>query len=261
MSLQMFTNFHIHFSGSPQNFSNFPNFLISRNTSSSSSSSSVSGSPSSPSGGSPSGLSSDSPEENPLQDLDEEENLLQDLCENLDEENENDKSSGGLLALVRKDSAIGWNQQFVPVVPGRIGFVHFSQFSQNLNAIRHFYSWGAHNHGISLQQFLAFEAVISKQIQLCKRFPETRFLSFNSDLNLRPPGTEPRRLDQPCPRMPGAHLHRKPPPRPLEKRWQCLLQTMVEVSTPTHTHINISSLSTSTIDGSFFAGPLADLKM
>ena len=35
---------------------------------------------------------------------------------------------------------------------------------------------------------------------------------------------------------------------------------MVEVSTPTHTHINISSLSTSTIDRSFLAGPPSRLK-
>ena len=148
---------------------------------------------------------------------------------------------------------MGWNLTHKAVIPGRATYI--SAIKSTSLGSKLVISWNIHNHDIDSPALYKIEKIMKPQIAICKNDPINDSLFVSGDLKLPPAGQVPLYLPQPQRNRISNTEHGNSshvaPLRPLQRRWEALLSPLVEAAIESHTHVNISTMRTCTLDRIF----------
>ena len=161
-------------------------------------------------------------------------------------------SAGGNVMLLLRDHFRGWEFAHTSLVTGRAHFIHAKHIGI-YNTISTYYH-NIHNHDLTMGQVRHVTSHVSLHVNLSKSEPQLTATVVTGDFNIPPSGEIPLPLDNPHrlvdldPSMvPAAQRNT----RRFQAIWEEMFAKLTEIRSSEHTHINISALTTNTLDRIF----------
>ena len=95
-------------------------------------------------------------------------------------------------------------------------------------------TFNIHNERLTTGQFLSLENRILADISEARSNPHGFSVNIAGDLNVPPPGSEKRKLDEPSAEGPAENTAQ----RPYYRRWANIFAQLTEITTDAHTYFN-----------------------
>ena len=157
------------------------------------------------------------------------------------------RSKGGLAFVVPAGTAPRSSFELIDVLPGRIAALRFTTPSSSWTA------WNVHNYEVSRSALSRLSSAVHEGLAAATADPRSHFVSLTGDLNFLAQGDTAHSLEAPEPA--GLGFDAPPPPRPLQREWEALLDGLTEVHQPLPTHFRAQTKAVSRLDRCFLAMP------